>query len=42
MSKGCITLENQTDFDMVRGMLLTGRGFIPGTEIRAYGKVTVR
>ncbi|KAB0634949.1 DUF2778 domain-containing protein [Burkholderia latens] len=41
-SKGCITLENQADFDIVRGMLLGGRGVIPGTEVRAYGKVTVR
>lgn len=42
ISKGCITIEKQADFDTIRALLLaTKKGVVPGTKIDTYGKVTV-
>ncbi|BCM01218.1 hypothetical protein MAFF301560_06050 [Ralstonia solanacearum] len=43
ISEGCITLENALDFYRIRAMLKgTGTFAIPGTDLRSYGRVTVK
>lgn len=42
-SDGCITLQNPAQFDKLRAFLKAQPTFlVPGTLLRAYGKVTVR
>lgn len=42
-SKGCITIESHTEFLALHGMLKgTTPISVPGTNLKAYGKVTVR
>ncbi|WP_244122195.1 DUF2778 domain-containing protein [Burkholderia latens] len=42
ISRGCITLNDEADFHIVRGLLKnSSASFIPGTNIRTYGKVVV-
>ena len=43
ISKGCITVDHQSDFNAIR-IILKGvpKEPIPGSSISAYGKVTVR
>jgi hypothetical protein len=43
ISKGCITVNTQKDFDRIRALLkATPTGKIPGTSLSCYGKVTVK
>ncbi|MDF0607085.1 DUF2778 domain-containing protein [Neisseriaceae bacterium TC5R-5] len=43
ISKGCITIEKQSDFNIIYGILkASGKVKIPGTDIYTYGIVTVR
>jgi hypothetical protein len=43
ISEGCITLLSQTQFDQLRGYLLSQETkIIPGTDIKYYGTVDVR
>ncbi|BEU66489.1 hypothetical protein MAFF301069_10440 [Ralstonia pseudosolanacearum] len=43
ISKGCITIEKQSDFNRIRLMLRNaGTSAIPGTDLKTYGKITVR
>lgn len=42
ISKGCITIDKQRDFNMIYSVLSnTETELIPDTEIKAYGTVTV-
>ena len=43
ISKGCITIDRQSDFNLIRAMLkgAPNKG-IPGSVLTAYGKVAVR
>jgi hypothetical protein len=42
LSKGCITIADQGDFNLIKAMLRGGTGyFIPGTDIKFYGGVLV-
>ncbi len=41
-SLGCVTLDKQSDFDLLRKRLLsTKTGLIPGTKIKYYGTILV-
>lgn len=43
ISEGCITIENAGDFQRVRSMLKSVAPMaVPGTDLKAYGKVIVR
>lgn len=43
ISKGCITIDRQSDFNLIRALLKGSlREEIPGSEFKAYGKVCVR
>ena len=43
ISKGCIRIEKETDFYMIRNMLLgAGVTVIPETDVNAYGIVSVK
>lgn len=43
ISKGCITIEKQSDFNRIRLMLRNaGTSAIPGTDLKTYGKITAR
>lgn len=43
ISEGCITLESALDFYRIRAMLKGTSTFaIPGTDLRSYGRVTVK
>lgn len=42
ISRGCITIETQSDFNYLRAILLgTKKEAIPGSALLAYGKVVV-
>lgn len=42
-SLGCITIENQGDFNRVRALLKSSSQIeIPGSSLQAYGRVTVK
>ncbi|HEY2024030.1 DUF2778 domain-containing protein [Paraburkholderia sp.] len=42
LSKGCITIIDPADFNVIKAMLRADRGsLIPGTDIRFYGEVLV-
>lgn len=43
ISKGCVTIDSQADFSIIRARLLSSIKFmIPGTELLAYGRLVVR
>jgi hypothetical protein len=43
ISKGCITIDHQSDFNTIRAILKGApKQAIPGSTITAYGKVVVR
>lgn len=43
LSKGCITIQSQADFNVIKGMLRGVKNVrIPGTDVSTYGKVIVR
>ncbi|EAY67435.1 MULTISPECIES: DUF2778 domain-containing protein [Burkholderia] len=43
ISKGCITIATQADFNVIKGMLRgKSEHFIPGRKTRYYGKVIVK
>lgn len=43
LSEGCITLENHSDFMRIRALLKSVKpSTVPGTELKAYGKVLVK
>lgn len=43
ISKGCITIDRQSDFNTIRTMLKGMKKHdIPGTDLFAYGRVTVK
>lgn len=43
ISEGCITIESHGDFQRLRAMLKgTAQIAVPGTNLKAYGKVVVR
>ncbi len=43
ISKGCITIERQSDFNIIRAMLkAVPKQAIPGSTLSAYGKVIVK
>lgn len=43
ISEGCITIEKLTDFHFIRAILKsTTPSAVPGSDLKAYGKVTVR
>lgn len=43
ISKGCITINTQSDFNRIRSLLKGGgTTVIPKTDLKTYGKVTVR
>ncbi len=43
LSKGCITVVTQADFNALRASLAAvGQKSIPGSTLKAYGRVTVR
>lgn len=42
-SEGCIVIERQTDFQMLRTMLKAAKQVqVPGLDLKAYGRLTVR
>jgi len=43
ISQGCITLENRADFSILRARLKASSQIaIPGSSLKAYGRVTVK
>lgn len=43
ISQGCITVDKRSDFNMLRAVLKTSSQItIPGSALRAYGRVTVK
>ncbi|MDE2427169.1 MAG: DUF2778 domain-containing protein [Burkholderiales bacterium] len=43
ISKGCITIESKTDFQKLKTMLKSSAPVsVPGSTLKAYGKVVVR
>ena len=43
ISRGCITIQHQADFNIIRAHLRAGRQInIPGSSMTAYGRVTVK
>ncbi|WP_179404069.1 DUF2778 domain-containing protein [Burkholderia guangdongensis] len=42
VSKGCITIPNQADFNVIRGILRGMSAYIPRTDIGCYGKVIIK
>ncbi|MGV1829381.1 DUF2778 domain-containing protein [Agrobacterium vitis] len=43
ISEGCITVNNKSDFMQIRSILLKSSTLpVPGTSLKAYGKVTVK
>jgi hypothetical protein len=43
ISQGCITLDNKGDFQKLRAFLKAkGQVSVPGTQLKAYGRVVVR
>ena len=43
LSKGCITIQQQSDFNIIKGMLRGVKNVkVPCTDILTYGKVIVR
>ncbi|MCF6325258.1 MAG: DUF2778 domain-containing protein [Gammaproteobacteria bacterium] len=43
ISQGCITIDSKADYQFLRGILKNSKQKpVPGSELLAYGKVTVR